>query len=478
MATTIQLKQGDSGTTLTLNSSGSTGFRLEEDGWNPAIANPVHMGDPPPVLERFDLLLSQINYNNLASSMQSLHEMQVIADRYINDPTQEDPVWLLVKMDGETNTRRALVRNISIQYTPSWFGAGQSTTNVPLVVMIERGPYWESTTARDLPDSGNKSGACVVYDYTAAGAAVSAHDIVGDVGARLRFFDIKENQTQRYWMGIRSANKRGATGISNFQHIWECEDGVNNANESGITDQVDATASGGDRVQVVETDLDWDEADFKHVLLLTQSAQSLNEEDQIGNFLWLLRAKVTAGTWEVRLRVNIFSNTYGIDRDIVEISDTDWLFYEMAVAQNIDRNIHAIIDGDVSLSDSGSFGVSIYARRTSGSGNLYVDCLVPIPVDEGFLQMICITTGGQNKAVGQSPEGIWGSAEWVDTTGVYYLYNPSPTGVENFSLPPGDGRIYAVFDRGTSSVITDDVIFNDGDIGKYYERWLSLRGNE
>jgi hypothetical protein len=43
MATTLKFKQGDSGTELNLNST-TTGFRLEEYGWDPAVASPVHMG--------------------------------------------------------------------------------------------------------------------------------------------------------------------------------------------------------------------------------------------------------------------------------------------------------------------------------------------------------------------------------------------------------------------------------------------------
>ena len=127
MTTLLKFKQGDSGTKLNLNSS-PTGFQLVEFGWNPVVATPVHMGDPLPVLERLRLLLSNTSHDNIAANMQSLHEMQVLANRYMNDPTQEEPVWLHSQLDGETGERRALVRNITIQYRPSWFGAGETIT--------------------------------------------------------------------------------------------------------------------------------------------------------------------------------------------------------------------------------------------------------------------------------------------------------------------------------------------------------------
>jgi hypothetical protein len=486
MATVLKLKQGDTGTTLNLNvGSGSPGFTLEEDGWNPVVATPVHMGDPPPILETLNFLLSNTSYDNLATNMQSLHEMQILADRYINDPQSETPIWIHAQMDGETNERRALVREIDVQYNPSWFGAGEATTNIPLVVTVLRSPYWESITARDLPDAAPSAAACVEYDYTAAGASVGTHDIVGDVGARIRFFDFLSGSVDRFWMGVRSASKHGATGLSNFAEIWECEDGTNNPSESGITDVVDAAASGGDRVQVVETDLDWDEADYKEVCFLSIStATGSKPEDQTGNFLWILRTKVSAGTWEVRASiidgVDEYSpvNYTSPQTNVIEVSDTDWRFLELGIAPIPTRNLHAITAADIPKTrENTSFRVYIYARRTSGAGNLNIDCVIPLPIDEGFLKMTHFA-GSANDAFGQSPEGIYGAVMWSAAAPSITKVTAEPSSVENFVLPPGDGRIYCVYERDGSSVLSDTITFNDSDRGKYYERWLSLRGSE
>ena len=53
-----------------------------------------------------------------------------------------------------------------------------------------------------------------------------------------------------------------------------------------------------------------------------------------------------------------------------------------------------------------------------------------------------------------------------------------PASVENFVLPLGDGRIYCVYETAGASDIADVIIFNQADVGRYYERWLSLRGSE
>jgi hypothetical protein len=472
MAIVLKFKQGDSGTELNLN-AGATGFQLSGQGWSPSVATPVHMGDPGPVVETIHLLLAHTNQNNIAASMQSLHEMQVLADRYINDLSQENPVWLHAKMANETGERRALVYSMSAQYKTSWFGEQATALDIPLVLTVVRGPYWESTTVRNLPDAAPSAAACVVYNYTAAGDVVAAHDIVGDVGARLRLFTLYDNSGNnpvRFWMGIRSANKHGADGLTNFEPIWECESGTNNASESGIVDAADATASGGNRVQVVETDLDWDETDFKQVLKFDINDVTANEEDQLGNFLWLLRAKVTAGTWEVRLTWMWTQYADSIPTEIVEISDTDWRFYEMAINPIPFTNIHSFSNTDIPRTGEDSYLLHISARRTSGSGNLYLDCINPIPIDEGFCKL---DFGSEltNGAIAQSPEGYYSVISYSAAGGPSGIFSVNtPDSIENFALPPGDGRIYCSYERTSSSVLADTVIFNDSDIGRYYER--------
>jgi hypothetical protein len=480
MATLLRLKLGDSGNLLNLNSS-STGFRLVENGWDPVVATPVHMSDPPPVLETINLLLSYPIPDVIATSMQTLHEMQVLADRYINDPTQEDPVWLHAQMDGETNERRALVRSITMQYKPQWFGAGESTINIPLVITVVREPYWESLTARDLPDHAEGSGsAAIVYDYTAAGDVVSAHNIVGDVGARVVYWDMKYDDTRYYWMGIRSANKHGSTGLSNFEEVWELEDGTN-LDAGDVADAVDASASGGNRVTVSEVGTNWDDGNFHSVLVIQLDDVTANEEDNLGNFLWLLRSKISTGTsttWEVQLT---FGYSLGsaiptiYSSNIVEIDNNSWQIEEMGHSSIGHRNIHAIRNDDVPYSDENNFAVGIQARRTAGTADLHLDCLMPIPVDEGFCYIKSAAATDYRTTFGFAPDGV---SDSVTLTAAGKLTASNEFGPENFRLPPGDGRVYIVTADQYKENALEQLAINDGDIGKYYECWLSLRGSE
>jgi hypothetical protein len=477
MATTLKFKQGDSGTELNLNST-TTGFRLEEFGWTPVVATPIHLGDPPPVIETLNLFVSNTSYDNISSNMQSLHEMQVLADRYINDNQQEDPVWLHANMDGETGERRALVRSITAQYKHPWFGAGEATTNIPLSLTVVREPYWERTTARSLDGVSITGAACMVYDHT----NTPSQDIVGDVGARVRFWRMTSATSAAvFWMGVRSANKHGATGITNFEEIWECEDGTNNASESGITDTVDATASGGNRVTLTETDLNWDDGTYRMVLNLKLSDISANEQDNFGKYLWLLRAKASAGssTWDVKLQYSYHYSTNPvspIDSEIVEVSGTSWNIYEMGLSPIGLRNMHALLDTDFGFSNETTFRVDIFARRTSGAADLHLDCLCPIPTDEGFCKVERTSAADTDVTIfGYSPEGT--TAVMAHTNANAPIRTAGTVNDEGFRLPLGDGRTYIVASN-TSYHDLNNLSVNASDVGKYYECWLSLRGSE
>jgi hypothetical protein len=394
----------------------------------------------------------------------------------MKDSTQEDPVWLHAKMANETGERRALVHSISVQYKSSWFGTEATVEDMPLVVTIVRGPYWESTTARNLPDDAPSAAACVVYDYTAAGDAVGAHDIVGDVGARIRQFSILtpgNGDLSAYWMGIRSANKHGATGISNFAPVWELEDG-NNATD--VTDTVDAVASGGYNITVSESVRDWDDGEFHLVSTINLGDVTAYPEDQLGKFLWLLRATASTSTWEVRLQLH--SGVSVITQDPVELSTAVGYHWQpLSISKIPLHSIRSINTGDYAATNFGEVGVKIHARRTSGSDDLKLDCLALIPVDEGSLYLDVVTDPvAIEEMIGESPSGQF-QAIRKDTTddGIHdYKTILDPN---NFRLPPGDGRIYCVYET-SPDVLSETITFNDGDVGRYYERWLSLKGKD
>ena len=466
-------------TDLDLNDT-STGIGVEP-GWIPAEAMPTGDGTIPPyVQERIPVLIDASSGDNLASQRQTLAYYQKLAAEYWVDPTQDTPVWYHIKLDDETGERRALVKSIEFQPAQSYIDIGMgSPAHVKGTLIIERHPYWERTAAVNMNAATPSAAASVVYDYT------NVADIVGDVGARIERLRMRTTLAlDRFWIGIRSVNKHGT--VTDFENIWECEDGTNNASESGITDDTTSDVNGaspgggsGAYVEVVETDLEWDDT-WNQVLIiaLTNVTSGSYYEEQFGNFLWLLRAKVTSGTWEIETRFGYTTST-AVVGERIEITNTDWDFYEAGIYPIPIRNLHTHQTDILGETHEGIYRVHIWARRTSGSGDLHLDCLCPVPLDEGFAY-VGVTDFeadvlGSRLEIMTAPEDDVGAIP-INSSG-YFIQSPEHS-ASRFYLPPGDGRMIIVYARASSSVLTDTVSVNYQNLGRFYPRWFSLRGAE
>ena len=499
--------------TFTLTSTGlttidltdtSTSIFLQESEYVPIVATPTGDGSIPPyVTETLPVGLHAMTYDAYCLLMQDLAALQKRAAEYWVDREQATPVWLNCKLDGETTGRRALVKAMHFEFrlkTEALYR--ECGTTVPPshlfgTLLIERHPYWEAPTARTFPRALPAAGVVYAYDYTAAGGGgtPAAHDIVGDVGARIEDFQIEitsGDPLARFWLGFRSALKHPTLG--NFVPTWELENGTNNAAESGITDDAASDVNGaspgggsGVYVKVVETDLDWDDGAFHQVMYIELNDVTANEADNFGLFLWLLRAEATDDdVWEVQCSYSGSPSIYAYDQSfghIVEIDDQDgWLIVETDVMPIPVRNLHNIPLTVRADSHDLTYTITIWARRTTNSGGeLHLDALYPIPLDEGYAVLnagpSCPTGSRFWQTVHVSPEDTI-MAE-MGTSSLYTIPSISSHG---FALPIGDGRMIAAWARNTISNFTDLPEYfserNADDAGTYYERWTVLRGAE
>ncbi|MFH1603976.1 MAG: hypothetical protein ABIH03_08720 [Pseudomonadota bacterium] len=472
MAVILQLVCGAL-TTLDLNAAAGAGFRAS--AWNQAIATPTYGGDPPPVAETMDLILESTNHDDMASDMQHLHAYAVQADAYRRDRTVQDPVWLQCKMANETGTRQALVLRIDGDFRLPLYTlgceAGVSKTRVR--VQITRGPYWEATTAAATAAASPAATAVVTHDYTAG-----LTDPPGDVPARLAPLWINSaNVTSipRLWMGFRSYDRHGS--LNDFEPLWEIEDaGIVTAGGADLSAaQADATASGGNRRDVsFATQAGW----YKR-FDVSLTAYSTNEEANYGTFLWLLRAcnSDASTSCDVQLRFGgaQYADAQMVQGPIVTIpaAQTDWEWYELGVKPYpLVRDLHAfplaLLDEDTDRLDT----VRFMARRTAGAANLKLDCLVRIPVDEGFASVKqAAMTADAGVYIAETPE-MYPSAESYHSTTGYTWWRPELR-ANGFRPPVGDGRLIVAYGRASSTVITDAITFA---AGGWIPRWLSLRG--
>jgi len=463
----------------------ASGWFLTDPGWVPKIGD--EFGSP---LE--EVLQIQSNFtsqDNLAAAVVALNKVRTYAVRSLSD-RQEEIVWFHDKLNSETGERRAAARAIALKQLAEEHGTGGADTgsmisaDAAYELGIQRMPYWEPTSARNMPYLGaaGSPAAAVVYDYTAAGAAVTAHDIVGDVPARIAGFTITPNSNLgKVWIGIRSARKHGATGLSNFAPVWEIENG---SNGTDANDQADGDASGDAVVRVTPGTATW--ALRATVYLNDVSA---NEADNFGTYLWLLRCwETAAGSWEVQCRFG-----YGpMDSDemvrgpkrIVDWGTTSAAgqYIEVGVASIPMRDLQGITTTLISADEENVWCIEIWARRLTGASSLDLDCLCPVPIDEGWLKVwdMDLAGGASNEYFYYAESPLGRVSVCTDESGMSRF---PPFVAHQFRLPPGDGRMIIVpqvHDGGNIDSIKVNAGAGAGssDDGRYCERWLSLRGAE
>lgn len=459
---------------------GDTGAQLDV-GWTPRIARPAYGSIPPYVTEQIPIRITDSSQDNLAAEIQELHQMQMWAEEYLRLRSTEYPVWLYSQLGAETNARRSYVRRIAAEFLDSWYGPQPINANpkLPLLLEVERHPYWESTTLGSAFTLANPGAAVsVTVDYTAG----SAGDVAGDVPARLAYMSILPvgagAALGRLWIGTRSANKHGT--LANFVNHWECED-TDATLGTDAARATDATAhpggAGNTKVTITPGTATWAKR-----LTIPLSAVTAHETDNFGTFLWLLRTKVSAGTWEVHLRWGYagMDDANHLRGQIIEISETSWDIKEMGIAPIPLRDLQALGSGLVADSYEASYQIQVWARRTDGSGTLDLDCICPVPIDESWLIAKGFTCNVHDATTDQfiysvAPSdrpwaGVWDGDEEAWSSPATISIDPTHLG-----LPPGDGRFIIVYATGTASSIADSIAASGG---RRYDRWLSLRGAE
>lgn len=473
MALVLSLKRG--ATTLDLQ-AGSPGAQLLT-GWRPRTATPQTGRDPDPLVEQLTLLVHGTSDDNLAARLQSLHDMQTWAAAYMQDATEATPVWLHCKLDGETNERRALVRRIDLAPRSGWFEPDVVNSDVEVVLSIEREPYWEDTTTFSGATTVIAAGAAAVaMDYTNV-----VGDITGDVDARLALLHVVNpagaGTLGRFWFGLRSANKHGT--LANFVPIWECEDTDATLGTDAVR-AADAAASpggaGNTRLTITPGTATWAKRLSIHLGDVTA-----NPLDNEGRFLWLLRCGVSAGKYEVQLRFGYagMADALFAQGPVVEVANTGYDYKAMGPSSIPVSTLR--MEAAPTAIQIAAYQVQVWARRTSGAGTLHLDCLVPLPIDEGSLT---ISNANLRPTVGNAstmdihctPEGTWIGATdgYQDYANNHYQGCPVIQ-ADGFSFPPGDGRLVMAYAYDTSSTLTD---YPSSVTPTLYRRWLTLRGAE
>jgi len=464
---------------LDLNAAAGAGIRMS--AWHQAVASPVYGGQPPPIKESFDLMVESTTHDLLAGHIQALDAFRVQADAYVRDRTTEHPVWLECKMNNETGTRRALVRSIDMGYRLPLYsescGPNQNTTMIRLELW--RMPYWEDVAASTQAEATLAAAVSTVFDYSATA------NIFGDVPARIQDWTIKPaNDTDafgRIWAGLRSADKHGT--LVNFVPVWECEDlaGSLGTDAARAADVTASPGGAGDTMVTVTPGT----ATWSKRLTLETGDVTMNYADNFGRFLWILRAQLeAAGTWEIQLRFGYFdmADADFVRGPIVETSAVAWDLLEMGIATVPMRDLQVLPAASIPLTSEGLWSIQVWARRTVGGAGvvLDLDCICPVPIDEGFISMDGFTASRTSATAydtlyfAESPQGTRQAVTYKLLGGGLNAKEMVSTSGQSFQYPLGDGRMYIVYGTAAGSDIADQLIVGS----KFYERWASLRGAE
>ena len=421
--------------TLDLLSDEGSGWRAT--GWNPSVAMVQYQLSPEPVTEKIDAVVDCDSAESLIAAIQQMGEMARMASTYVRDETTDEPVYLRAQMDDESS-RYAVVRSIEYELlSPPISATGHITENRAKVrLSITRDPYWETHSYTEDDD-----------DISTVGGELSYTILRGDAPARLWRTYLHgvsgSGELDTFWLGIRSENKHGAYGISNFESVWDCEDG-SNLTGGDCADTADGDAHGGTMVKCdFATASGWHERWRLEVNDVTASYSN-----QAGRYLMLLRCRVTSGTAEILALTGLVWFGHYHRQNVVEIDDTDYVYKEIGVIE-------------IPCNFSFMYGVDLWARRTAGSGDLYMDCIVMIPIDEGFAKFEDgeVVSGG----------GIIEAR--VEERNHPVVYPNYPFVMTNWALPPGDGMFVAAAQRTSLQDLDDEF----GIEVQCYPRILSMR---
>lgn len=443
------------GASLRLDSN-SAGISIMD--WTPKVGND---GDAY-VDEVLTLLIAGSSHDDLASKVQALDNM-IRQVPYFRSSAQQKGIFLRCQLTNESGARQALVLQARRENGTALYGAPVSPGNIveSYKLVLRRMPWWEAAADTAVDE---------VVVSAALGGTADFSNVPGDVPARLMPLSFVgqsgAGEVDEVWAGFRTA--RYGT-IANFQPLLECEDGANGTDAS---DAVDATASGGDHVEVT-----FATAATMTVRSTMDQYVTNNWEHQKGRFLYLLRAKVGAGTVAtVQLSSGMNGATSWLTLPRVKISSTAWLLYPLGELTLPPVPLKYTV-APSPVMPYAKFRIG--AARVSGSSSLYLDCVVRIPVDEGF----CHFSGAEIKYSGADNidlAEVWQEANGEICSMATSLTLPnivpdtSGTAPSSFSLPIGSSRLVIAAQGETASLLT-----HIANVKLYYvPRWAMLRGAE
>lgn len=440
------------------------GFNLAANGWQQVVAS----DDDDRVAEALTLRVRGTSHDDLASKLQALDD-KIKEVGWYEDGAEKYGVWLRVQLEGETNQRQVLVTAANtgpLALSDYLVFTGSFLRRYRLA--LERMPWWESQLYYQFYGS----------NMSCLGGMTSYGTVYGNEPSRLARTRIEgsalggpgagDEGLDEFWMGFRTDRFGDQT---KFVPVWDLGEASDSSPYNDTTSVADGTAYGGYKWQCTFGD----ESLLKRVGATLQ-AQTSDYSDQRGEFTILLRAKVGAGTvCQIQLKDGFTYTSALRAHSRVAISSENWFLYPLGTVRIPPS--HGIIQAGFLK----FFGYELFASRTSGSGNLDIDCLVPIPSAEGSIHAkisgVSVSNGGVKYVLGDTRPIIMHMFPDGNSDGWWYTSNnPYATvAVEpnEYALPVGTGSLILAGQRETEGHDLDDY----ATVQLYaHRRYRTLRG--
>ena len=360
------------------------GFNLAQDGYIPGALD--ESADRVP--EALSLIVGGTSADDLAANIQKL-ALKVRQANQWKDSPEYMGVWLRNKINGESNARQAFItkarhraisaimsQHVYRQYLIQQYG-----------LELERMPFWEAAAyVNHVNTAVNALGGTA--NYTTGG---SNAPVTGDQPARIAscgVYEIAADVIEKFWLGFRS-DRWGNPQY--FVPVWNLHKHALGQTYFGDdTSDVDGggyayyDTSAQDNYKIV---CDFStHAEMKRRVTVTCDEMTYysgahHYAYHRGTYNVLLRARITpAGTGV--MQVQLADGSYASDdtqmriQDRVTISQTGWGLYELGTVQIPSMKTQQALD---------MCTMAILAERVSGTAYLEMDCLIFIPIDEGFV---------------------------------------------------------------------------------------------
>lgn len=433
------------------------GYSLMNDGYF-QVAAPIGAKS---VHEVITLKLQGTSKDNLATLTQAVDAKIKQVQWWLENPGIERyQVWVRVQLDGETYSRQAQILNITPPdkvkvFTPMEIGANYLGE---YQIGIERTPFWEGSISTPISKASVNA---------LGGKQALTAGLAGDVPARMVRFRIYptagSSNVSAAWIGWKTSRFGTA---ANFVGNWKLNNGLYGLDTSAIAD---ATAYTGFRVA---TTFSVDATLKMRTQVSVGNVSVTHPEDQRGTYLVLMRAKVSDSSI-IRARIaGSFGLLYPVYRSRQVISGTSWQLYEMGVLKIPPSRTYT-------YHTLSRYMIEVDAERLSGAGELHVDCLCMIPIDDGAIKVTLPSSLSsavdQKVAIFQAADGQINSWFESSLSNVYYsaLVSPQNTwGIPNDSTAPI--AVCAASDpaaTGSTNGATVDFEYT------YALRWRTLRGS-